>query len=303
MLRNTLLSLSRQTWLRDWMQHSPTAQKLTNRFVAGHTLDEALGVCRQLHDRGIFASLDHLGENVTSLEEGRKCRDAYLRALSGLADYHIGGTVSIKLTQMGLDISEGHCRENVRSLAVRAKELGTRIEIDMESAEYTDRTLAIVRDQHRDTGNVRAVIQAYLRRSESDIDLLCREGIPVRLCKGAYFESPGVAFETKAEVDSNYRLLMRKLLKDGVFPAIASHDEKLVKEAVSEAQSNGIKPDSFEFQMLFGIRRDLQRELVASGFRLRVYVPYGDAWYPYFMRRLAERPANLWFVVRNLIRA
>lgn len=250
----------------------------------------------------MFVSLDHLGENVSSLDEARKSRDAYLSALSGIADEHLGGTVSIKLSQMGLDISEGHCRENVRMLAERARELGTNVEIDMESSEYTERTLAIVKDQFRETGNVRAVVQAYLRRSEKDIDDLCRAGIPVRLCKGAYRESADVAFASKQDVDANYSRLMRKLLTDGVYPAVASHDESLIREAIAFVGEHKIAPERFEFQMLYGIRRDIQKELVQSGFRLRVYVPYGDAWYPYFMRRLAERPANLWFVVRNLIR-
>lgn len=303
MLKPLLLSLSRQTWLREWMEHSPVARKITTRFIAGRDLKQALQVCRALQTEGMLVSLDHLGENVSSLEEARKSREAYLTALGGMADVSVGGTVSVKLTQMGLDISEGHCRENVRMLAERAKEIGTRVEIDMESSDYTDRTLAIVQDQHVATGNVRAVIQAYLRRSEADIESLCREGIPVRLCKGAYREPAGVAFESKAEVDANYRRLMKLLLDHGTSPAIASHDERIIQEVVDQVRGRGVDPASFEFQMLFGIRRDLQRKLVASGFRLRVYVPYGDAWYPYFMRRMAERPANVWFVVRNILRA
>lgn len=298
MLRQLLLSLSRQVWLRNWVERSRAAQLLTRRFVAGRSLDQAFQACRALREERILSTLDYLGENVTTLEEARKCRDAYLSALGGIADYQLGGTVSIKLTQMGLDISEGHCRENVRMLAERALEIGAMVEIDMESSAYTERTLAVVRDQHAHTGNVRAVIQAYLRRSASDVEALCEQGIPVRLCKGAYHEDADVAFPDKREVDANYSRLMRVLLEKGTSPAIASHDEKLIREAMEIA--SGRRP--FEFQMLFGIRRDLQKELVGAGFRLRVYVPYGDAWYPYFMRRMAERPANLWFVVRNLIR-
>lgn len=303
MLRTTMLSLSRQSWLRDWMQNSPLASRFTSRFIAGRTLDQALAVCARLGSEGVLSTLDRLGENVTSLEEARESRDAYLKALDGIADSKIGSTVSVKLTQMGLDLSEHHCQENVIALARRAAELGTRVEIDMESSEYTDRTLEQVRRVHESTGNVRAVIQAYLLRSQADVDRLCAAGIPVRLCKGAYKEPPTVAYQQKREVDSSYSRLMHTLLERGVHPAIASHDERLVREAIATAAKLRRAPDSFEFQMLYGIRRDLQRELVASGFRLRVYVPYGDAWYPYFMRRLAERPANLWFVVRNVLRA
>jgi proline dehydrogenase len=302
MFRNLLLSLSHRIWVRNWVEHSRAARLVTRRFVAGRTLDQALEACRALRGQRMFPTLDYLGENVTSLEEARKCRDAYLSALGGIADDQLGGTVSIKLTQMGLDISEGHCRENIRVLAERARETGTGIEIDMESSAYTERTLGIVRDQHARTGNVRAVIQAYLRRSERDVETLCAEGVPVRLCKGAYQEPEEVAFPQKSDVDANYSRLMTILLEKGKNPAIASHDERLVREAVEAARERGLGPEAFEFQMLYGIRRDLQRELVRSGYRLRVYVPYGDAWYPYFMRRMAERPANLWFVVRNLIR-
>ncbi|MBL8178249.1 MAG: proline dehydrogenase family protein [Bryobacterales bacterium] len=303
MLRTTMLSLSRQSWLRDWMQNSPLASRFTSRFIAGRTLDQALKVCARLQSEGVLTTLDRLGENVTSLDEARESRDAYLKALGGIADSQTGSTVSVKLTQMGLDLSERHCEENVAELARRARDLRTRVEVDMESSEYTDRTLNLVRRLHGSTGNVRAVIQAYLLRSSADVDQLCIEGIPVRLCKGAYHEPPAVAYQAKREVDASYSRLMRTLLERGASPAIASHDERLIREAIAIAGEFRRAPDTFEFQMLYGIRRDLQRELVRRGFRLRVYVPYGDAWYPYFMRRLAERPANLWFVVRNLLRA
>lgn len=303
MLRSFLLALSRHRWLRDWFQDSPAAHRLTSRFVAGSTLEDGLSVCRKLAAEGVLATLDRLGENVTSLDEAKISRDLYLKALDGIADNNLAATVSIKLTQMVMDISEEQCRRNVLALAERAREHGTGVEIDMESSEYVDRTLATVREAHARTGNVRAVIQAYLRRSESDIDALCRERIPVRLCKGAYREPESVAFPEKSDVDANYSRLTRMLLAAGTDPAIASHDEKLVTEATAVAREVGRAKNAFEFQMLYGIRRDLQRKLIAEGFRLRLYVPYGDAWYPYFMRRLAERPANLWFVVRNLIRA
>jgi proline dehydrogenase len=206
------------------------------------------------------------------------------------------------LTQFGLDLSPEACFENVRALVACAEERGTRVEIDMESSEYTDATLEIVRQVHeRCSRCVRAVIQAYLYRSEADIRNLSGLGIPVRLCKGAYREPASVAFPQKADVDANYVKLMKQLLDFGTYPAIASHDEKVIRAALDYIREKNIPPERFEFQMLYGIRRDLQRELVRLGFRLRLYVPYGDAWYPYFMRRLAERPANLFFLLRNLI--
>jgi proline dehydrogenase len=304
MMRDLLLTLSRQAWLRDWMEDSSTAERFTSRFVAGRTLDHALKVSYKLQGEGILATLDHLGENVTSIEESYQSRDAYLKALTGIADQHlVGTTISVKLTQLGLDISEDHCKENISALAARALQHHTRVEVDMESSEYVDRTLAIVRDLHTRYGNVRAVIQSYLYRSDMDVERLSRDRIPVRLCKGAYSEPESVAYPAKADVDSSYARLMKRLLADGVDPAIATHDEKLVRRALKDAHELGLSSQAFEFQMLYGIRRDLQRELVRRGCRLRLYVPYGDAWYPYFMRRLAERPANLWFIVRNLLRA
>jgi proline dehydrogenase len=285
------------------MQNSKTAERFVSRFVAGRTLEDALRACSNLRSEGMLSTLDHLGENVTSVREAADSRDAYLKSLDGIADKQLVSTVSVKLTQMGLDLAGDTARDNARALAERAKSYGTSVEVDMESSEYTDRTLAIVRDLHQRSGNVRAVIQAYLRRSEADIDRLCAEKIPVRLCKGAYKEPAEIAFEDKAEVDANYERLMTKLLTEGTYPAIASHDERLVRKAMEQARKRGLGPDHFEFQMLYGIRRDLQKELVRQGFRLRLYVPYGDAWYPYFMRRLAERPANVWFMVKNWMRA
>jgi proline dehydrogenase len=243
-----------------------------------------------------------LGESVKSLEEAERSRDAYLGALDQIATLGLQATVSIKLTQLGLDFSETACRANVEQLVQRAKAIGTSVEIDMELSGYVDRTLALVSDLHARFGSVRAVIQAYLYRSESDIEDLCRQSIPVRLCKGAYKEPSDVAFPQKLEVDRNYVRLMTKLLECGTYPAIASHDERIISQAVQYVKERNITPDRFEFQMLYGIRRDLQRRL-AEGYRLRLYVPYGDAWYPYFMRRLAERPANVLFLVRNLLKS
>ena len=259
-------------------------------------------MCRRLNSENILATLDHLGESVKSLEEAEGSRDAYLTALEKIAQLGLQATVSIKLTQLGLDFSEDACRDNVERLVERAKAIGSKVEVDMESSEYVARTLDLVSHLHAKHGSVRAVIQAYLYRSERDIEDLCRQRIPVRLCKGAYSESSDVAFPNKADVDRNYVLLMKKLLDAGAYPAIASHDEKIVQQTLDYVKERNISPDRFEFQMLYGIRRDLQRRLVEGGHRLRLYVPYGDAWYPYFMRRLAERPANVLFLARNMFK-
>jgi proline dehydrogenase len=304
MTRQFFLYLSTQKSLRKFAETSPVSRKFNRRFVAGETLEEAIQVCRKLRADQTLVTLDHLGENVASLEEAASSRDAYLEVLQQLcAAGLLESTVSIKLTQFGLDFSNTACCENVRQLVARAKELGTRVEIDMESSEYTDRTLKIVREMHREFGCVRAVIQAYLHRSQSDIEILSKEGIPVRLCKGAYNEPEEHAIQDKAGVDANYHKLICWLLDHGVYPAIASHDEKLLKAALEYASRRGIGKDRFEVQMLYGIRRDLQRDLITRGYRLRLYVPYGTAWYPYFMRRLAERPANVFFILRNLLRS
>ena len=284
------------------MEHSALAKRLSSRFVAGETLDDALQAGRRINREGISLTLDHLGENVTSLVEAVASRDVCLVALARIAEEKIEGNVSIKLTQFGIDISEPACRSNVEELVRTANELGSFVRMDMESSQYTERTLQMVVDLHARWRAVGAVIQAYLRRSEKDVEDMCRRGIRVRLCKGAYLEPPEVAFQDKAGVDHNFVHLMKMLLAAGTYPAIATHDEKMIEATKSFAQARNIGRDSFEFQMLYGIRRDLQRRLVAQGYRLRIYVPFGKAWYPYFMRRLAERPANLAFLARNLFR-
>ncbi len=304
MLRSSLLYLSEQSWLRHWMETSSASRRLTSRFVAGRTLGEGIGVVQKLANEQILATLDNLGENVACVEDAVASCDSYLAALAEIERAKLPATVSIKLTQFGLDVSPQACEANVLALAERASVMQSRVEIDMESSGYVDRTLDIVaRVQERFPGHVRAVIQAYLFRSEADIRMLSSLRIPVRLCKGAYREPAAVAFERKADVDANYIKLMKLLLAEGNYPAIASHDENIVREAERHIREQKIPAERFEFQMLYGIRRDLQRELVSQGFRLRLYVPYGDAWYPYFMRRLAERPANLIFLAKNLVRS
>ncbi|HLK66949.1 MAG TPA: proline dehydrogenase family protein [Bryobacteraceae bacterium] len=284
------------------METSPLAQRLATRFVAGETLDQALTVSRKLNSEGITITLDHLGESVTTLAEAAEARDVYLRTLSAIHDSKIQGNVSLKLTQFGLDFSSEQCRANVDQLVTRAVELNSFVRVDMESSEYTDRTLDLVNDLHARHGAVGTVIQAYLRRSRADIERLNARGIRVRLCKGAYLEPPEVAFEKKTDVDRNYVELMKLLLDGGTYPAIATHDEAMIAETRAYVEAKKIARDAFEFQMLYGIRRDLQRRLIADGYRLRLYVPFGKAWYPYYMRRLAERPANVFFILRNLFR-
>jgi proline dehydrogenase len=285
------------------METSPAADRLTSRFVAGSTIEREVAVCQKLNAEGYLATLDHLGESVTSLEEAEQSREAYLTALDRIAKLNLEATVSVKLTQLGLDFSEQACLANIECLVARAKSIGRMVEIDMESSAYVDRTLTLVSDLHARYGSVRAVIQAYLYRSESDIQNLCRLSIPIRLCKGAYRESSDVAFPRKKDVDANYVRLMLELFDRGTFPAIASHDEHILNRALAYIQERNIAADRFEFQMLYGIGRELQRRLVEAGYRLRLYVPYGNAWYPYFMRRLAERPANVIFLARNLLKS
>jgi proline dehydrogenase len=301
-VRRFLLFLSRQKHLRRWMETSPLAQRLSTRFVAGETLEEALAVGRKLNQEGLTITLDHLGESVTTLAEAAEARDVYLHTLDAIHQSGIQGNVSLKLTQFGLDFSYDQCLSNVRQLVQLAASLQSFVRVDMEASEYTDRTLSLVRDLHTQYGSVGTVIQAYLYRSKDDIEKLSSLGIRVRLCKGAYLEPAEVAFQQKSEVDRNYIELMKLLLDQGTYPAIATHDEKMIKATRNYAAARKIPPDAFEFQMLYGIRRDLQRQLVADGYRLRVYVPFGKAWYPYYMRRLAERPANVFFMLRNLFR-
>ena len=284
------------------METSALARRLAGRFVAGDTFADGLEAGRRINRENIAVTFDRLGESVTSLAEAEASRDEYLRVIEEISHHHVDANVSIKLTQFGMDISETACRANVEQLVRRARDRNGFVRIDMESSEYTERTLRMVNDLHAQYETVGTVIQAYLRRSEKDIETLCRQGIRVRLCKGAYLEPAEVAFQAKSDVDRNFVHLMRILLAAGTYPAIATHDEKIIQTAKDFAGARNLSRDSFEFQMLYGIRRDLQRRLVAEGYRLRLYVPFGKAWYPYFMRRLAERPANVLFLARHLLR-
>jgi len=301
-VRSLLIFLSRRKLLRRWMETSSLARRFAARFVAGSELDQALAVSRDLNAEGATVTLDHLGESISSLQEAAAARDVYLHTLSAIHDRGIQGNVSLKLSQFGIDLSAAECRGNVGQLVEQAAALKGFVRVDMESSEYVDRTLDLVCDLHARYGAVGTVIQAYLYRSRADIEKLNALGIRVRLCKGAYLEPAGVAFPQKAQVDRNYVELMQLLLDKGTYPAIATHDEKMIAATKEYATSRHLPPDAFEFQMLYGIRRDLQRQLAQDGYRVRIYVPFGKAWYPYYMRRLAERPANVLFILRNMFR-
>jgi proline dehydrogenase len=302
MLRSTLLYLSKSERLKSFLTRFKSFNNITRRFVAGEELPEAVEAIRTLNSRGIAASFDHLGESITSEDETRAEVKEYLKILDQIAETGIDSNVSVKLTQLGLDVSPELCYRNTHAIVVEASKRGNFVRIDMEDSTKTDGTLEVFRRLRQDYENVGIVIQSYLYRSEKDLEELLRVGARVRLCKGAYDEPPSAAFPSKHEVDANYTRLMSRLLLSGIYHGIATHDEKMIHATKSFAAERGISKDAFEFQMLYGVRRDLQEKLVAEGYRMRVYVPYGKYWYPYFMRRLAERPANVWFVIKNMIR-
>jgi proline dehydrogenase len=299
--RNLFLWASRQDVLRRLTTSLPVTRGLVARFVAGETLDAALVALERLRAEGLRSTLDVLGESVRSPEDAEAAVAAYLRTLDALEARDLDRNVSLKLTQMGLESDPDVCRQNLARIAARAAEIGAFVRVDMEDHTRTDVTLGMAREQFRRSGNVGVVIQSYLRRSATDIAELNAEGIRVRLCKGAYDEPASVAYTDKADVDASYRESLERLLLDGTYPALATHDDRLIRHAIDFSRQHGIGRDRFEFQMLYGVRRDLQRRLVAAGWTVRVYVPYGEEWYPYFMRRLAERPANVMFVLRSLV--
>ena len=307
MLRAFFIALSESRSLRAVAERSSIGQRTSSRFVAGTRIEDALRVTQTLNAAGMSVSIDNLGENVTNPEEAREAAGLYRQLLSEISARGLNANVSVKLTHMGLDVDPQLADQNVRALISQAASMQPKnfVRVDMEGSPYTDRTLALVHELHREPENrgcVGAVIQSYLRRSENDVAELLREGIRIRLCKGAYQEPAEIAFQSKSEVDANYIQLMKMLLKSGVYHGLATHDEKLIREAQAFATREQIPRDSFEFQMLYGIRRDLQKSLVREGWRMRVYVPFGTEWYPYLMRRLAERPANVVFVAKNLLR-
>jgi len=304
MLRASLLWLSERPRLNRFVRRNRFATRFASRFVAGETVDSALAALRDLNVAHTSASLDLLGESVHKPEEARAARDIYLQLLDRIHAAAADSNVSVKLTQMGLDIDERLCVENIRAIIGRAKQLGSFVRIDMEGSAYTQRTLDLfIHTFYPEFGNATgAVVQSYLRRTAADVDALIALGARVRLCKGAYNEPDDVAFPDKRDVDANYVACMERLLDRGNYPGLATHDERLITHAKAFAKGRGIEPSRFEFQMLYGVRRDLQHELRAAGYNLRVYVPFGGHWYPYLMRRLAERPANIGFILGNVVK-
>jgi proline dehydrogenase len=302
MLRSTLLKLSESKGFARWVTSNRTTRRMSHRFVAGEELDEAISAARVCNDQGMLVSLDYLGENVSTADDAQRARDAYLEVFDRIAAEKLNANVSCKLTQLGLDLSPEFCEGQLLSIVERAASSGNFLRVDMEGSAYTERTIDVVKKVRSRSPAIGTVIQAYLYRSEQDIQDLLSIGCRIRLCKGAYKEPPQVAYPKKEDVDANYVKLVRLLLLSGFYHGIATHDPRMIGATIRIAAENKVSKDDFEFQMLYGVRTDLQRRLVRDGYRLRIYIPYGRDWFPYFMRRLAERPANLGFFVRNFLR-
>jgi proline dehydrogenase len=306
-LRAFFVSLSENRAIRGFAERSSAGQRLSSRFVAGTSIQDAVVATQAVNRLGMHVSLDNLGENVTNAEEARQSAQLYEQILDEIGTRQLDANVSVKLTHMGFDVDEKMARDIVGGLVAKASAMQPKnfVRVDMEGSPYTQRTLDLVHELHRQPGCkgcVGAVIQAYLFRSEKDIAALLAEGIRIRLCKGAYKEAGDIAFQQKSDVDLNYVKLMKLLMKNGVYHGLATHDESIIQQAIAFAQTESIPPAAFEFQMLHGIRRDLQQKLVREGWNVRVYIPFGTEWYPYFMRRLGERPANALFILKNLFR-
>ena len=304
MLRSTLIWLSERQKLFELIKRNGFSRRFASRFVAGETLDDAIQAARVLNDKGISASLDLLGESVSDETEAAASRDEIIAILDRIAATGVDANVSIKLTQMGLDLNEALCVANMRQVLERARQYDVFVRIDMEGSPYTERTLKLFREcLHPEFGNVTGVvIQSYMRRSADDVEKLVELQARVRLCKGAYAEPADIAFQERPEVSASYDTLMRRLISDGHYPGIATHDEDLVDRVREFVKRENIPNDRFEFQMLYGVRRDLQEKLQKEGYNMRVYVPFGTQWYPYLMRRLAERPANIAFITISVLK-
>lgn len=302
MLKNTLLYMAHNESMRKFVMSNQATRKVSQRFVAGEKLEEAIDVTRTLNQKGLHVSLDHLGENVTDEQEAQATTRGYMEILDRIKGAGVDANISIKLTALGLDISQGLCERHVTQLLEHAQRFPIFVRLDMEGSAYTERTMSMTLQLHERFEHVGTVIQSCLYRSKKDVEQLIAQGVRVRLVKGAYKEPKSIAFQAKSEVDRNYVHLMTLLLLRGNYPALATHDEAIINAACKYAHDHGIGQDAFEFQMLYGIRRDLQEKLVRQGYHVRTYVPYGSQWYPYLMRRMAERPANLLFVVSNAMR-
>ena len=302
LIKSVLLYLSNSQGIKSFLTRFKSFNNVTHRFVAGEEISEAVEAIRHLNQRNITASFDHLGESISSEAETLAEVKEYLRVLDNIAGNALNSNVSVKLTQLGLDISPELCYKNTRTIVEAASKYQNFVRIDMEDSTKTDATLEVFKRLRREFDNVGIVIQSYLYRSEKDVEDLLNMGARIRLCKGAYQEPESVAFPEKSDVDLNYIKLMKMLLASGIYHGIATHDEKMIAATKEFAAENKITSDKYEFQMLYGVRRDLQDRLTHEGYRMRVYVPYGHFWYPYFMRRLAERPANVWFVLKNMMK-
>ncbi len=300
--RSLLLTMANSPNIERFVKKNGMSAGFARRFIAGETMEETAAPVRALNDRGMTVSLDYLGENVSRAEEAAESVAYYLRLLRFISDNNLNANISLKLTQLGLDIGSDVAERHMREILEEAARYDQFVRIDMEGSAYTQRTLDLFDALQPDHKNTGVVIQSYLTRSEQDVEKLIEMGARVRLCKGAYDEPREVAFQNKTDVDANYLRLVRRVLKDGNYPGIATHDELMIEGTCDFAREESIMPDRYEFQMLYGIRRDRQESLVRAGYRMRVYVPFGTQWYAYMMRRMAERPANLWFVIKNLLR-
>ncbi len=302
MLKGTLLYLAHNGTMRNFVMHNRATRAVSRRFVAGEVVEDAIEATRALNKENMHVSLDHLGENVSDAKEAMSAAQDYIAILDCVKQASVDANISIKLTALGLDISQELCEQNVCRILEHAQQVPIFVRIDMEGSAYTEQTVDITLRMHKQYEHVGTVIQSCMHRSKKDVEQLIAQGVRVRLVKGAYKEPKMVAFQQKSEVDHNFIRLMTMLLQRGNYPAIATHDEAIINATCKFARDNGISKSAFEFQMLYGIRRDLQEKLVNQGYNMRIYVPYGSQWYPYLMRRMAERPANLLFVMSNAIR-
>jgi proline dehydrogenase len=305
MLRSLFIGLSESKWLRNFAEKSPLGLRFSQRFVAGTHLHDVIRAAQVVNEWGAGVSIDNLGENVTNAEEAKFSAELYHRLLDEIHERKLNANISLKLTHMGLDVSEELAFRLVTELVDHAVRINNFVRVDMEGSPYTQRTLDFVRGLHREPGHcgrVGTVIQAYMFRSEKDVNELLSERIRIRLCKGAYDEPADIAFPKKADVDANYLKLARTLMKSGVFHGIATHDGNIIAELKQFARAENIPASAYEFQVLYGVRRDLQQQLVREGYGVRIYIPFGSEWYPYYMRRLAERPANVLFIAKQMFR-
>ncbi len=301
-MRALLLFLAQKEGFKNFILKFRFFQKAVLRFVSGETLDDAIRAVREANSRSIRGTLDFLGENTLSRDDALKATREAIGILARIRAEQVDCNISVKLTQLGLDLGRDFCCENLLEIVRKARGLGIFVRVDMEDHHYTDRTIDIVLDVHKEADNVGIVVQSCLYRTEQDVRRLLENGIRIRLCKGAYLEPESVAFRKKRDTDANFVRITRMLLDSGLYHAVATHDEKMIVAARKYADERRIGRDRFEFQMLYGVRRDLQLGLAQAGYNIRIYIPYGTRWYPYFMRRLAERPANVLFVLKNLFK-